>query len=276
MKIPIDSIRRNPEQPRTAIDADGLQSLAQSMREAGLVQPIVVEKCGSSYILVDGERRWRAAKLLGWRKIEAHLRRDHRAGGRRLAALVANVQRTDLNPIDQAHALRAMLQELGTAAAVARKTGLGPSIVNTRLTLLTLSESVQAMFADGRLPIDNGLIFGLRRLSHAEQERITATAVTRGASGPTMIRLLNSVESGKRSARRPRQAREPEPQPEVAGGHFDALALVVGWKDLPRPIIFTARNTCRACELYAHADRKVCERCPLPAFLIRYRAERMQ
>ena len=125
MNIPINKIRPNPRQPRTIFDAAELEQLAQSIRENGIIQPIVVEQDGEWFTLIAGERRWRAAKLAGLTEMEATVRaRSNHRGTQRLAhALIENVQRSAMGPVDEARAYQELVDELGSADAVAKKVG---------------------------------------------------------------------------------------------------------------------------------------------------------
>lgn len=123
--IAIDQIVPNPEQPRTLFDEGELQLLAQSITANGLIQPIVVEPAGDGYILVDGERRLRACQSIGWTEIEAHVRAATNHGGQeRLAhALVANIQRAGMGPVDEALAYRKLVKKWGGGATGSKQGG---------------------------------------------------------------------------------------------------------------------------------------------------------
>ena len=125
MLIDVRKIAPNPQQPRTRFRQDELDELARSMQSTGLIQPIVVEAgTAGGFILVDGERRWRAASQLGWSEIDAVIREASKNDVERLvSAFVANEQRADMNPMERCKAYREMLQALGTVQEVAREYG---------------------------------------------------------------------------------------------------------------------------------------------------------
>ncbi len=108
-QIPVDHIRTNPDQPRTHFDDESLEELAGSLKEVGLLQPIVVTGDGEDFVLIAGERRWRAAKRAGLHVISAVVRET---SGRStlVEALVENVQRQDLTPLEEAHAYQQLLE----------------------------------------------------------------------------------------------------------------------------------------------------------------------
>jgi len=151
--IPLDAISPNPQQPRQAIEAEALQGLAASIREVGVLQPIVVrhgEEPGT-FVLIAGERRWRAARLAGLKEIPALVREGDDTSG--LAeALVENVQREDLTPLEEAAAYRQLLEDCGlTHEEVGARVGRSrPAITNT-LRLLQLPASIQGLLAKGEL-----------------------------------------------------------------------------------------------------------------------------
>jgi ParB/RepB/Spo0J family partition protein len=152
MLIEIDRIIPNPEQPRQAFDEEGLKSLAQSIKANGVIQPIVVEISGDgeTYILHDGERRWRAAKIAGLQEIPAEivepLGDDDARRDRLTRALVANVQREDLGPLEIARAYARMHDELGMSdQAIADQIGKARSSVTNARRLLELPVEVQAL-----------------------------------------------------------------------------------------------------------------------------------
>ncbi len=149
--IPIDRIRPNSLQPRAAFDDAPLAELAASIREQGILQPVLVRPAADGYELVAGERRWRAARAAGLWSIPAMVRQlDDR--GALEAALVENLQREDLNAIDRARAYRRLAEEFGlNQEGVARRVGRSqPSVANT-LRLLSLPAEVQAAVEAGRL-----------------------------------------------------------------------------------------------------------------------------
>lgn len=149
--IAIDQIRPGARQPRAVFENAPLAELAASIQEQGVLQPVLVRPLADGYELVAGERRWRAAKVAGLRTIPAMIRHlDDR--GALEAALVENLQREDLNPIERARAYRRLTEEFGLGQeAVARRVGRSqPSIANT-LRLLSLPGEVQAAVEAGRL-----------------------------------------------------------------------------------------------------------------------------
>jgi ParB family chromosome partitioning protein len=141
-RIPVRLIDPDPEQPRQRFDEDALEELAQSLAQDDLIQPIMVRPVGERYVIVHGERRWRAAVRLGWDAIPAEVR-DLDAGEARWVALVENVQREDLNPIEEALAYQRHLETGITQQDLARRIGKSQPHVSHKLRLLTLPAEVQ-------------------------------------------------------------------------------------------------------------------------------------
>jgi len=152
-EIPIDEIAPNPRQPRQHFAEESLQELAESIRQHGIVQPVIVARSGGTppYQLVAGERRWRAAKLAGLRAIPAIVR-DLSPRQAVEIALVENVQRADLSPLETAMAYRALIEEFGlTQAEVAERVGKSRSAVANTLRLLDAPVPIQDALAAGEI-----------------------------------------------------------------------------------------------------------------------------
>jgi len=151
LQVPVDRIKTNPDQPRVRFDDDSLEELAASMKEVGVLQPIVVTGDDDGYVLIAGERRWRAAKRAGLTVIPAVVR-EATGTSTLVEALVENVQRQDLTPLEEAHAYQQLLENYGmTQEQVAGRVGKSrPSIANT-LRLLQLPTAVQEMVESGDL-----------------------------------------------------------------------------------------------------------------------------
>ena len=147
----IKNIAANPYQPRCNFDEEKLQELAASIKEFGVVQPVVVRKKGRSYELVAGERRLRAAGLAGLTKVPAIVK-DYDDAKMMEIALIENIQRHDLNPIEEAQGLRRLMQEFKlTQEQTAEKVGRSRSAVTNILRLLNLPEQVQKQIINGVL-----------------------------------------------------------------------------------------------------------------------------
>jgi len=150
-ELPIASIRRNPRQPRRAFEPEALEELATSISAVGVVQPVIVRRVDDGYELIAGERRWRAAQLAGFTVIPAIVRTASDVESLELA-LVENVVRQQLNPVDEAYALRVLLEDLGvTQENLAARVGKSRSAIANKVRLLDLPSSIQEALAVGSL-----------------------------------------------------------------------------------------------------------------------------
>ena len=167
-------------QPRTQMDSESLQELADSIRAQGLMQPILVREAGSGYEIIAGERRWRAAQLAGLSEVPVLLREvaDDAVAA---MALIENIQREDLNAIDEAQGLHRLIQEFGmTHDAVAQAVGKSRAAVSNLLRLLNLSRPVQDMLTAGL--IEMGHARALLPLNAAQQRELAHEIETRALS----------------------------------------------------------------------------------------------
>lgn len=150
-EIKITDIDPNTDQPRKRFDEQRIMELAQSIKQHGVVQPIIVKPNNGRYVIVVGERRWRAARLAGLTHIPAIVRDVERRELVELA-LIENLQREDLNPIEEAQGIRQLIEEYGlTQEQVAERIGWSRSAVANALRLLSLSDEIKGYLEDGRL-----------------------------------------------------------------------------------------------------------------------------
>ncbi len=155
-EIDIDLILPNPQQPRTRFNDAALDELAQSIISNGVVQPIVVRRQGDRFEIVAGERRWRAAQRAGLRKIPAAIKEVSDDKLLELA-LIENIQRQELNPIEEANAYRKLIDNIGlTQDAVATSVGKDRTLIATTLRLLKLPEDIQKLIEDEKLSAGHG------------------------------------------------------------------------------------------------------------------------
>jgi ParB family chromosome partitioning protein len=155
-ELPIAALAPNPYQPRSAMEPRRLEELVASIRESGIIQPILVRPHGSQYQIVAGERRWRAAQKLGLASVPVAIRDipDERLLE---LALVENIQRQELTPLEEAQAFRRLQEEFGlTQEEVARRVGRDRSTVANAIRLLRLPPTIQKLIAEGRLDAGHG------------------------------------------------------------------------------------------------------------------------
>jgi ParB family transcriptional regulator, chromosome partitioning protein len=179
-EIDIDRIQRGRYQPRQVFEPEALQELADSIRAQGVVQPIVVRPEGDHFELVAGERRWRAAQLAGLQKIPAVVR-ELDARSTAAIALIENIQREDLNPLEEAQAFMRLIEEFDlTHQQVADSVGRSRAAVSNLLRLLDLAEPVKQQVNEGLL--DMGHARALLALIRHDQIEIARLVVNRGLS----------------------------------------------------------------------------------------------
>lgn len=180
-EVDIDLIEPNPEQPRTRFAEEKLAELAASIRANGIVQPIVLRQVGSRYQIVAGERRWRAAQRAELRKVPAVIREipDEKLLE---IALVENIQRHELNPIEEAKAYRKLIDTVGlTQEQVSERVGRERTLVATTMRLLRLPAEVQKYIVEGTLSLSHGRALLMTEDPKA-QKAIAADAVSKGYS----------------------------------------------------------------------------------------------
>ena len=148
-EIAVGKIIPNPTQPRTQFDDEALSELAESIKQLGVIQPITVKKSGEEYIIISGERRWRAAQMVGVEHLPAYIR-DVDDENLHAMALVENIQRQDLNAIEIALGMQRLIEECGlTQEAMADKVGKKRSTVSNYMRLLSLPDEVQLALKEG-------------------------------------------------------------------------------------------------------------------------------
>lgn len=185
-ELPVDLIAPSPTQPRRRFDQDGLQALAGSLGERGVLQPVLVRpRPGGTYELVAGERRWRAAQIAGLTAIPALVRPRDDAEALELA-LIENMAREDLSPIEEARACAALVEELGlTREEVGRRVGRGRVAVSNLVRLLDLPDEVIELLQEGTLSEGHGRALLLAE-DHGGRTRLARSAVQEGWSVRTV------------------------------------------------------------------------------------------
>jgi ParB family transcriptional regulator, chromosome partitioning protein len=233
-ELPVDLISPSPTQPRRRFDQDGLQALAGSLGERGVLQPVLVRpRAGGTYELVAGERRWRAAQIAGLTTIPALVRPRDDAEALELA-LIENMAREDLNPIEEARACAALVEELGlTREEVGRRVGRGRVAVSNLVRLLDLPDEVIELLQEGALSEGHGRALLLAE-DHGIRASLGRTAVQEGWS----VRIVEArareenARAGKGSARARRRdfsAGGLHPDQEQAAREIaDALGAALG------------------------------------------------
>jgi ParB family transcriptional regulator, chromosome partitioning protein len=207
-EIAIERIEPNPRQPRQRFDGEELEALAASIREHGVLQPILVTETLDGYQVVAGERRLRASQLAGLERIPAVIRqladRDQLE-----VALVENLQRADLGAMEEAGAYQALIVEFElTHEEIARRVGRAKSTITNTLRLLDLEPRVQAALVDGR--ISEGHARAIGGLPSEQQPRVTTAVVDQGLSVRQTEELVRRLREPRPSAPAPQHRLDPD------------------------------------------------------------------
>ena len=306
MQIPVDKIVPNPEQPRRTFDKDEMEELAVSIRARGVIQPIVVEEgSNGTYILHDGERRWRASMLADRPTVPAVVTPSlNGAGGRDrlLRALVANVQRANLNPVEIGVSLKRLADEnVWSHRRLAQETGLPISSIPNYLRILDLDEEIQELIAHGELPKDARVAKAL--LSIEDRQTRVAFAQKVARQGVT----IKAIEAGAERLRAriadmkpklPDAAPRKRPEPKARGNAVRVAKIEVVEEHQPvrwdnvraaalgmcsscgvKPpaqsepawslVLDAADATCKACKVNDMKALDICRQCPAVGLLKR-------
>ena len=220
-RLPVELIAPNPRQPRQSFDQDSLHGLAESVRERGVLQPVLVRPCpGGTYELIAGERRWRAAQLAGLEMLPAVVA-PHEDRESLELALIENMAREDLNPIEEARACSLLVDELGlTREEVGKRVGRSRVAVSNLMRLLDLPDEVLDLLVAGRLSEGHGRAL-LMAPDHADRRRLARAAAAEGWT-------VRETEARARDAARP-----PEVAPKpLRAFHPDQLAAAERLQDV--------------------------------------------
>ncbi|MDP9353606.1 MAG: ParB/RepB/Spo0J family partition protein [Chloroflexota bacterium] len=230
LSAPVDAISTNPYQPRASMDEEQLEGLADSIRENGLLQPLLVQRDGDQYRLIAGHRRLEAARMAGLQEVPIMLRSET-GDNPLLLALVENLQRADLSPLDEAAAYRELSRRFGLSTEeIATRTGKSRSAVANSIRLLDLTPEVKDLLEQGRLSEGHArALLGLR--DPQAQVQAAHLVVERGLNVRQTEVLVKQLLGGG-GERTPRPA---DPQMQDMEGRFrDALGTKVSLSGSPR------------------------------------------
>jgi ParB family chromosome partitioning protein len=236
-ELAVELISRNPDQPRRSFDEEALHALAESVREQGVLQPVLVRpKAGGRFELVAGERRWRAAQLAGLETIPA-LVQERDDPTTLEVALVENMAREDLNPVEEARAIAALVEELGlTREAVGKRVGRSRVAVSNLLRILDLPDEALGLLESGELTEGHGRALLLAE-DQADRRRLARAAADGGWSvrvTEDRAREANGTDGTTAGGARGKRAVHPD-QAAAAGEIADALGGALGTEVKVKP-----------------------------------------
>lgn len=213
-EVPVEAIRSNPYQPRRRFAEESLRELAASIRHNGLLQPLIVRRVETGWEIVAGERRWRAIRTLGWEKapvVERELTEEQML----VLALVENLQREDLSPLEEAGGYRQLMEGFGlTQAQVGKHVGRDRSTVANMLRLLGLPEAVREMLAEGRISAGHARAL-LALESEVKQIELAREIHARGLSVRQVERRIRRTGSTRKRASSSRARGRSSAEPAV-------------------------------------------------------------
>ena len=205
--LKLNLIEPNSEQPRKNFDEESLQELADSIKQYGILQPLIVQKKGNHYEIIAGERRWRAAKLAGITDVPVLIREYDKQQTMEIA-LIENVQRADLNPIEEAQAFQQLIKEFHlTQEEIANRVSKNRATITNSMRLLKLDVRVQDMLADGK--ISSGHARALLGLEEGERQYQVAVKITEEKLS------VRDVEKLVKMMNRPPKEKKPEKGPDI-------------------------------------------------------------
>jgi ParB family chromosome partitioning protein len=249
--VPIDEIRANPHQPREVFDPAELSALSESIRAHGILSPLLCRREEGRYVLIAGERRLRAAALAGLTEVPVVLKEADEASTQLELALVENLQRTDLDPLEAARGYQKLMDDYGyTQDEVARRVGKERPTVANALRLLKLPAFVQDAVRDGR--ITAGHARAMLPLSDAEElRRLVARIVAQGLSVRSVEKIVAQlVKPASRATGKDRRDRTWEYATKVLSESLHATVAIKGRKDGSGTIVIDYSDT-------EHLDRLI-------------------
>jgi ParB/RepB/Spo0J family partition protein len=288
--IALNKIFPNPDQPRKTFDELDLEVLAESIRKIGVLNAVAVEgphpnplpsgQGGQMYILLDGERRVRAARMAGLSEIAASVRPPTRSSGERLMlALVGNLQRAEMNPIETAKAFQKLREQGMKPPEIAQIAGMHESSIYNYLNLLRLDDEIQGLFAERRLPLGADVVAALISLPDERRVPVAKKLAEKRSTIQTVLavckRVVNSAERHAQDITLSAQSGAPviqmaerKQRKTAAGdnGKFSMLRLVKGNETAQTAVTWpairqAAEETCRECPLYDSASVRTCQDC---------------
>jgi len=273
-EIPVNRIERNSNQSRKSFDRTSLDSLSESIRKYGVLNPIVVigpyaREGKEIYHLVDGERRLRASILAGIDIVPAHIipANGIEEKSKLLLSLIANVQREDLSPIDEAIAYSKLNAQGFSHQEIANIAGKGRTVIENRLFLLKFEPEIQDLYAKHKLNLDMRVYYALKKLPSSVRikaaNKLAEMGATQHDAEVICKKLLRREDIVNVKPRLEKLLDETQSDPKNA--LHTSLTNLIKNSELPDSWIFlldVGEKTCKACNLYASSSASMCRDCP--------------
>lgn len=286
MKIPIEKIIPNPEQPRVDFDEESILAMSNSIIEHGLLNPIAVFQEDGHFVLIDGERRWRAARLAGLNEIEANVlpKNGHNRDTMLELAMLGNVQRKQMNPAEEGAAYAKMIARGKSIRDVAREVGVTEVTIRNYLLISELDEEIRELYRLGQLPISYQVTLKLKSLPENIRVEVAKGFARRKTGTNRIVVVLDRLIKNSSGIERAKQKNKSQPVEDedldiqafktskkingeaIDKDHWNAIAQsnwLPPWEGFREGVI----KACTKCALYDAADISTCRECPLPDLL---------
>lgn len=265
MMVDVDRVVPNPQQPRQYFDEEALATLADSLSTEGLLNPIsVIGPVDGLYVLEDGERRLRAARMAGWAQIEASVKEPNgnvNDTSLLIRALVGNLQREDMGPVDEARAYERLVVLGMTQREIGERVGRSQSNISSRMRMLQFPDEVQELFNQRRLPLEERVMYALRSMPEESQVRAAKMAATRKLDASRFLGLCTRMMNAHprvNDAAVIKAQRSDETAPALSmNGEIEAVSVAA--------MTDAIRTECHDCGLAD--DLVLCRSCPLQRFV---------
>ena len=259
--VSIADVFPNPDQPRKNFGEDELRDLGTSIKSVGVINPLLVteEKAGK-YLIVDGERRWRAAQAIGLNEIPVFIRNHKNILE---TSLMANIQREDLNAIEQAWAFRQLLKDGGTDVyKLSKRVGRNTAYIENRICWLDMSGEIQALVARELIPIERKVCSALKSVSDID-EQIRIAYKNKGGRAVDILKECDSWVRKNALADYPHMIRHATERAKVSN-RFMLELVKEKYKRLPpwKTVVTASMRACGRCALNEIASSTVCVECP--------------
>lgn len=280
LNIQLSRIHPNPGQPRKTFDRKSLEELADSLKEHGLLEPIVVEpgEKDGLYVIVAGERRWRAAKIAGLESIPSIVRdrTNHNGRERLISGIVENVQREDMNLIEEGEAYQRLLADGMSVVEISRRVGKHTTHIYNCLSRLELSQGVIEMMRARKVSADMRIVTALKDLPHELQDGLIERAVKSHMTVPGIAAAARRVRKSLSAAPVKKTKKAQSPAMQISRATYETMQDVddetppASWDALKQvgkvpsweKVVTAANLMCSRCALRSMASMETCRDCP--------------